>query len=200
MLATTTVFAHEDGDRVEVKSQAQFKANLEHGKKLGVFKHMDMDLRDDDHFAIAGTVSAVGSTSLSVNVRDDSVKVVVVDADTKFSINGKTEIRLADIKVGDKVMIKGEIEDNGGLEADRVVVMVRPQRAFGEVTAKTDNSITIKNNVTGDVKTLTVNPDTKVMVNGEAKTAADIQVGDRGMVKFKAMLDSFVATVIKLFR
>lgn len=205
MLTSTVVFAHDDGGdgKTEVKSQAQFHANLEHGNKFGIFKHWDRndnDNNDEDKFVIQGTVSAVGFSSLTVNVPENGTVVVAVDADTKFMINGKTQIRLADIKAGDKVVIKGEKEDNNTLEADHVIVVIRPQKAFGTVTAKTDTSLTIKNSVSGTEKTVTINPDTKVSVNGEVTTAADIQVGDKGVVKFKAALDAFVATMIRLFR
>lgn len=198
MLTTSVAFAQGDDGSDRVKAQAQFRANLEHGNKFGIFKHMDKE--DQDHFALTGTVNAVGSSSLTVNTEKRGVVVVAVDADTKFSINGKTAIALTDIKAGDKIVIKGETEDNGAFEADHVMVVVRPQKALGTVTAKTDTSVTIKNSVSGTEKTVTIDPNTKVQINGEVKTSADIQVGDKGVVKFKAMLDKFVAVVIKLFR
>ena len=73
-------------------------------------------------------------------------------------------------------------------------------KAFGEVTAKTDTSITVKNNVTGATTTFTTDADTQVKINGETQTLADVQVGDRGFVKFKTQVSGFLAKMINLFR
>ena len=188
LMLTTAVASADDADgEKRFKAQAAFRANLEHGKKLGIFKHRD----DEKHFAIAGSVTAISASSITVQTKDGRSVAATVDSDTKFS---------GDVKIGSMVLVKGEVEENNTFEADRVMTVVRPQKAFGEITAKTDTSVTIKNNVTGESKTLVTNPDTKVTINGEANTTADIQVGDSGVIKFKAMLDSFVASVIKLFR
>ncbi|MBI4049369.1 MAG: hypothetical protein HY395_00935 [Candidatus Doudnabacteria bacterium] len=164
-----------------------------------------------DKFVAVGTVAAESSGSLILNVQAGAHLNNVSDGQITVASNADTQTA-GSVDVGDKVIVRGEIQDNGSLEADSVRVIgeangkaeaeVRAKKpvAFGEVTAVTDNSVTIKNNVTGETKTLTTNDDTKVMVNGEAKTTSDIQVGDRGLVKFKAMLDTFVATMIRLFR
>jgi hypothetical protein len=211
MFTASVAFADDNGkDGVEsdIKTEARIKAEGNAKLRLGGLVDI-LKSRGEDKFTLNGTVNTVGVGSLIVNVQggahirpmvSNGVVVVAVDADTKITTNGKTEISLVDIKVGDKVMIRGEIQDNNALEADHIMVVIRPEKVFGEVTAKTDTSITVKNNVTGVEKILTVNPDTKVSINGEAKTSADIQVGDKGVVKFKAMLDSFVATMIRLFR
>ncbi|MBI2356413.1 MAG: hypothetical protein HYV13_04385 [Candidatus Doudnabacteria bacterium] len=201
MLTASAALANDDGRQdnesgAAVKAQALFHANLEHGKKLGIFKHR----KDEKHFAIFGTVTAVSSTGLTVQTKDGRTVSVTTDSETKFTINRDTQIQLADIKVGNAVAVKGEMKDNNVFEADHVAVVIMPQKAFGTVTAKTDTSVTVKNSLTGDVKTFVTNPDTEVKINGETKTTSDIQVGDRGWVKFKATLDTFVAKIINLFR
>lgn len=206
MLTGTAVFA-DDG---EIKGEARVKAEE---KLAPVVKDFVKSNRDHNRFVLNGTVNAVGSASITIDVtrknhRRDVLPlifplpgpvVVAVDSDTKITLNDKTEIRLADIQVGNRVHVKGETK-NGGLVANHIMVINKPEKVFGEVTAKTDTSVTVKNNVTNTEKTITVNPDTKVTINGETKTTADIQVGDKGVVKFKAMVDSLVASVIRLFR
>src|SRR3989338_6571023 len=199
---SSVAFAHDLEAKVRTEGRAD--ARIKPFSDLKALMGLKLG---ENKFVLNGTVKEVGSSSLTVEVRGGAhlknvasgIAVVTVDADTKFS-NGKTGIALADVKAGAHVMIKGEIEDGGGLEADHVAAVVKPQIALGEVTAKTDTSITLKNNITGESKTVTTNDDTKVVLNGEVKTMADVQVGDKGMVKFKAVVDSFVAKVIRLFR
>ncbi|OGE81233.1 MAG: hypothetical protein A3H72_01380 [Candidatus Doudnabacteria bacterium RIFCSPLOWO2_02_FULL_48_8] len=202
-LTATTVLANGN-----MGVSAQVRANVKADGNFGQFmKGLRMGLHNDDRFGFMGTVTAVGTASLTVDVEGrhsanitTGPATVVVDADTKIRANGRSELSLADIRTGDRVAVRGEVWDNNALEADNVMIVVKPQAAYGSVTAKTDNSVTIRNSVTGTERTVTVNPDTKVVLNGEAVTAADVQVGDRGVVKFKAMLDTFVATMIRLFR
>lgn len=204
MLTATTVFANEVNGEAKVRAEIKTR-----GLCMLMFpeKCLDWKLRGENKFVIEGTVNAVGTTSLTVDIRGGAhIKnvsdpaVVAVDADTKITRSGKTTISLAGIKVGDRVVVKGEIGENSALTADHVMVEAPKPVVFGTVTTKTDTSITVKNSVTGTEKVLTVNPDTKVSINGEAKTAADVQIGDKGVVKFKAVLDTFVATMMRLFR
>ncbi|MBI4363310.1 MAG: hypothetical protein HY545_00475 [Candidatus Doudnabacteria bacterium] len=195
-LTASVAFAHEADVKAEVSGNTHFGFPIK--IQLGL-----------DKFVAVGTVAAVGSTSTTLNVQagahlnniSNGQITVATNADTKTS---------GSVAVGDKVIVRGEIGADGSLEADSIRVIgeangkaeakAHKQVAFGEITAVTDNSVTIKNNVTGETKTLTTNDDTKVMINGEAKTTTDVSVGDRGMIKFKVMLDTFIATMIRLFR
>lgn len=126
--------------------------------------------------------------------------VVKVNADTKYSSQDKNAtITLANIAVGNTVRIKGNYA-NSVFTGSSVKVVYPSGKAMGTVTAKTADSVTIKNTVTGDTKTVTVDADSKVMINGEDKAIADIQVGDKGVVKFKNKVGTLVAKVINLFR
>jgi hypothetical protein len=123
--------------------------------------------------------------------------VVKLNSDTKFH-KDKNEIGADQVAVGDNIMVIGK-RDGATFVANHVFVMQPKSRSFGEVTAKTDNTVTIKNNATGESKTVELNPETQISINGEAKTAADIQVGDKGFVKYRVAAD-LVAKVVKLFR
>ncbi|HYE22151.1 MAG TPA: DUF5666 domain-containing protein [Verrucomicrobiae bacterium] len=224
LLALTPVYAGNRGeDGASVKLEAKAKADA----KLKALLHDD-DLSEDDfdaYFVLQGKVKAKTADSLTLNAaRLNGIKgrfelegekqnrkdlkdrffaeagvVVKIHSQTKITGNNGQATTLAAINVGDMVKAMGFI-DNNVLKAEVINVSTPSQKVYGEVTAKTGTSVTIKNNATGETKTVTVNPETKVSINGEVKTAADIQVGDKGIVKFKAMLDTLVAKVVQLFR
>lgn len=156
---------------------------------------------------VAGTIKSIGSDNIVVTaqrgwvngatVKDQDV-TIKVDANTKYRIQ-KDDGKFADLKVGYSVIVKGSTTNNVNTAA-WVQVHAKTKVAFGEVTAKTDGSVTVKNSVTGEVTTVAIDSNTKVMINGETKSAADIQVGDKGSVRMKGLLSTFVAKVIKLFR
>jgi hypothetical protein len=123
--------------------------------------------------------------------------VVQINSDTKI-FKDKNQTTLDQIVVGEKIVVVGK-RDGDSFVASHVRSVMPKAKVFGEVTAKTDSSVTIKNNATGESKTVILNPDTKVSINGEARTAADIQVGDKGFVKLR-IVSNMVAKVLKLFR
>jgi hypothetical protein len=166
---------------------------------------------DSSQFVVVGTVQSVGTNSFVVSARwfanvqnvTNGQVTINVDSNTKFTGTDS----LSSATVGKSVVAIGNPSTN--LLATRVSIMgVKPDvpvpqkkaKAMGEVTAKTDNSITVKNSLTGDTKTITTDANTKVSINGEAKTVADVKVGDSGWVKFKTVGSTFVAKIVNLFR
>lgn len=150
--------------------------------------------------------------------------VVAVNGDTKYSLPGETDT-LAALVVGSQIMVKGDMEtvvqNNTISDSNNVTASIKitaksvkvmgddelaheraekPKAAVGEVTTKTDTSITIKNSLTGESKTLTVSPETTVKVNGEVKALSDVKVGDKGWVKFKTSVSGMFAKMINIFR
>lgn len=68
---------------------------------------------------------------------------------------------------------------------------------FGEVTAVTDSSITVKNSFSGESVEYIITSSTKVTDNNETATLSDIKTGDTVMVQ-TASVDSREATEIRL--
>lgn len=204
-LTATPALASDRDDRDErrdVRVKADAKVRAEIGKFGWAWgRHA---------FALSGTVAEVGTNSLTINVKEesridddlivDNQVLVVANADTKIYGKDKTALTLADIKVGDSVKIAGSVSGTT-LTATHIADKSRPQvMAFGKVTAKTDNSVTITNSTTGLSQTVAVNGDTNVAINGQEAALADISVGDVGWVKFKNVAGDFVAKFIRLFR
>src|SRR5581483_9071493 len=187
--------------------------------KLGVFKNLLQKVNPPTaatEFVVVGKVNSVGTNSFVVdatgvlhvaNMTNGQV-TVKVDANTKFTGTDNAS-SISATSVGKSVLVVGNVTGSD-LLATKVNVGFTKQEmkqekkaktvAVGEVTAVSANSITIKNNVTGDTKTITTDTDTKVNVDGVSKTVADVQVGDKGWVKFKTVGTTLVAKFVHLFR
>jgi hypothetical protein len=200
MLSAGVASANAEGKneraRVRQNVRAEVKTNF---RKLLNFDRQNV-------FMVSGKIKSLGSNSLVITVdhsnkRDELAGkdvTVKTDSDTKYGMEGKS-IAFTDLKVGFPVMVMGKKNDSDYV-ASRVHVKVEKKMLFGEVTAKTSNTVTIKNNVTGTTTTVPVDSNTKVNINGETKTLADVQVGDRGMVKVKTVLTTMVTKFLNLFR
>jgi cytoskeletal protein CcmA (bactofilin family) len=160
-----------------------------------------------NQFSLTGTVGSTTSSSIVVTVTNsknlptlnNNLATVNVDANTKYKADRTETVTLADVKVGQTVTITGTVNGTT-LNGQTVHIKLPKGKVFGEVTAKTATSVTMKNSVTGVTTTINTDADTKVNINGEAKTVADVQVGDKGFVKFKTKLAGMFAKVVNLFR
>jgi hypothetical protein len=219
-LTTTVAFAHDnnndhdaDHEGVEVHEGLEAHGTVEasfqgEGLHLGILKHFDQN-----RFVLIGTIASVGSNSVTVNVQNsvnanvtNGQGTVATNSSTKVTAKGDEDnnLTLASLKAGDRVVVSGSVSGSV-LTAIRIRVFgnkknEQPNKAFGSVTAKTADSITVTNSLTGVSQTFMTNGDTKVNINGEVKTLADVQVGDRGWVKFKTEVSALIAKFIALFR
>ena len=73
-----------------------------------------------------------------------TVTVTVTSTTTVYLMPGRTAGKLADIKVGDTVQVKGKANASGGLDAQTIVVGPVEVRAAGQVTAVDSAKITIQ--------------------------------------------------------
>ncbi|HYC79395.1 MAG TPA: DUF5666 domain-containing protein [Candidatus Binatia bacterium] len=163
---------------------------------------------DDEKFALNGKIKSISGTTFVVTLTHTKKNetatttdvTVKTDSETKFRMLGETPITMADLKVGYLVDVKGKRNGASEFMADKVTVRAEKKMLFGEVVNKTSTTVTLKNSVTGTTTTVPVDSSTVVKINGETKTAADIQVGDKGMVKTKSVLQTMVTKFINLFR
>lgn len=204
---TSTAFAQDNN------KDHQNKDNR--GWHLGIFNKLEhfedrtdkADKKvDATRFVLTGSVVATTSASITVNVKSqvhatvvNNQATVAVTADTKIARDKDQAAALASLKAGDQIVITGTLSGTT-MTASKIHLIAVRGKAYGEVTAKTDTSITVKNAVTGVSQIFTTSGDTKVIVNGEAKTTADVQVGDKGFVKFKSDVSGLFAKFVALFR
>jgi hypothetical protein len=193
------VFAHGNDEGKKGPNEH----GMGHGLKLGVFKNVLGNFADTQ-FIVNGTVNSVGTgtfivkatATAHVSTITNGLVTIKTDSSTKFS---------TPVATGQNVVVMGNISGTD-LLATNVKVLgaevkkVEKQAAVGKVTAKTADSITITNTLTNTTKTITTDADTKVKIDGEVKTIADINVGDSGWIRFKTVGTSMIAKAIHLFR
>jgi len=148
---------------------------------------------------IRGQASAVTSGGFKVTTRDGSVWTVTVNGSTKYSY-GQGNGSLADVKDGTTVVVSGTTSGDNALTA--LGVRVAPDRAVGTVTAKTADSITIKQR-DGSSLTVHVDADTtfRVAGNESAKLSditVDMAIGVTGRARADHSIDADAVAAGKL--
>jgi hypothetical protein len=122
---------------------------------------------------VAGEVTAVSSSSLTLRLRDGSTRSVVLTGSTKYFL-GPRAAKQADARVGSAVVVAGT---SSGETFTALSVTIRLQQVAGEVTAKTSDTITIRSR-DGSTTTVKVDAATIYRIRGKASaTLADVTVG-----------------------
>ena len=189
-------WAHEGG--LGLKSLLKW----ENGNEVSLEKRLERA------HLLGGTVTAVGDNTLTVKGENNIIYTVDVEDAKLFRISadGNSTV-LADIKVGDRVMIKGDLESNNTIEAKSVHAMpanTHPAQARGTVTAVNDDQFTLQLNHHGVISNVTVDTNSNTVVkkaNGETGTTADVEVGSKVKVGglWDELLNVLAAIRIKLF-
>lgn len=123
----------------------------------------------------AGEVTAVTPSTMTLKGRGDDTKTIHLNSSTTYQL-GRTKGDKADVKVGSRVVVEGSVS---GETFTALTVHIALSNAGGEVTAKTDDTITVKRR-DGKTTVLHLSKDTTFKVRGkDAATLADIKVGDR---------------------
>jgi hypothetical protein len=118
-------------------------------------------------------ITAVDGTSLSLETADGWTRTITVDDGTTYSESGD-DIALGDLAVGDEIVFRQTLEDDGTWTIDAVAVIL--PHAGGEVTAVDGSAITVEQR-DGTSTTINVDGATEYRVNGEDATLADVEVG-----------------------
>ena len=119
------------------------------------------------------TISAISGSDLSLETVDGWTRTITVDDGTTYSESGD-EITLGDLAVGDEIVFRQTLEDDGSWTIDAVAVIL--PHVGGQVTAIDGSTITVtrRDDTTGTIK---VDGSTEYIVNGDVATLADIEVG-----------------------
>jgi uncharacterized protein DUF5666 len=127
-----------------------------------------------------GEVTAVNGNTITIKRRDGSTTTLTVNGSTVFKQGGAAASK-ADVKIGSIIAAEGKPGSSDAFTATTVRIFL--SRVGGEVTAKTANTITVKQR-DGSSVVVHVNADTRYLVrgtNGAKATLADIAVGNRLM-------------------
>lgn len=203
LFAATPAFAKEQGDKHEVLHLGQIK---------NLFRKSNMD---NNQFLVIGSIDSTTTNSLLVKETavlhvptvTNGMVVIKTDSKTVVTNEGKTAA-MTDLKKDVNVVIMGTVSGSDLTASNiRIVKTVEKLKdhekdnvVAGKVNANTNGTVTITNGLTSVAKTITTDANTKVVIDGQVKTVADIQVGDSGWVKFKTVGTTLVAKVFHLFR
>ena len=120
------------------------------------------------------TITAIDGTSVSLKTADGWTRTIVVDGSVKVT-KGGADATASDLKVGDEVRLRQTKETDGSFTVTSIDIVL--PTAFGEVTAKTADAITIKR-PDGTTSTIHVGSGTTYRVAGvDNATLADVDVG-----------------------
>jgi hypothetical protein len=125
-----------------------------------------------------GTVTAVSGNTITIKRRDGSTATLTVNGSTVFKQGGAAASK-ADVKVGSIITAEGKPGSSDAFTATTVKIAL--SRVGGDVTAKTANTITVKQR-DGSSVVIHVNADTRYLVRGTTgakATIADIAIGNR---------------------
>jgi len=186
------------------------------GKQLQMFNRQDpqkgekMWERNENGIhrkGIAGTVTSISGTTLTVDVIDresTSTTSYTVDASSTKMMDG---LSVANIQVGDKIVVKGSINGTQ-IAADciRDMSFLGRDLVRGVVSAVSSSTITITTPATKTASSTTYTVDatssTLEMIAGKPATStsitlSDIQVGDHVVAVGPVTGTSFIATLIR---
>lgn len=92
-----------------------------------------------------GEVTAVSDSSLTLTTpKGDSVTVNVSEDTVVRLVESQSDGSLSDIKVGSHVMVRGQRNDDGSVEAKAIMVAPEGDMAGGRVTAVDGSTITVQ--------------------------------------------------------
>lgn len=151
---------------------------------------------------VMGEVTAISGNAITVKTKDGSTTTVNVTDQTRFR-KERQEAKLADIKVGDNVFVRGQKGSDGSVQAEMVAVppagMMGNMRdglgknfIMGEIKSISGTQIEIAR-PDGQTQTIAVDENTSFHKNRESVTLADFKAGDRVFGRGEVKNNVFVA-------
>lgn len=120
------------------------------------------------------TVASIDGSSLSLKTADGWTRTITITGTTKITRGGQV-ITLSELKVGDTIGFKESKASNGSFAIDAINVIL--PRVFGQVTATTASTITVKQ-FDGTSATIHVGNSTTFRLFGVTKaTIASLKAG-----------------------
>lgn len=192
---------HEDGDKSDKnKDNDKRKDNDNRGKATSSREHAGKA-------GIVGTVSAISGTTLTVAGKDGVTYTVDASAATLAGSEG-SNFTLADVKVGDKVNVRGTVSGTSVTATKIVDGRIRARNfldAMGAVGSGIVSSIngsifTVTPVGSSSTTTVATNASTVYRVNGVATTSGALSVGSRVLLVGTTTGDASVsATLVSIF-
>jgi len=150
------------------------------------------DRNEGERIAFVGTLTQITGNTLTVGGRTVNVGSATV------IVKGDTILTLADLKIGDQVLVRGTVQADKSVNATRIRVLPREDEpeemhVAGKVTAVGANSFTIGDTV------ITTDAQTEFEGNG-FQSLADLKVGDFVLAEVLRQADgSLLAKEVRKF-
>ena len=130
-----------------------------------------------------GTITAKSDSTLTLTNLKSQSRTIAVPADTTIKLSGGKEGTFADLKVGNFILVMGDVDSDNAMTAKRLLVLAKPdpekrKAVLGTVTKTSSSSLSITT-ATGD--TLTVKLTSATDYTPKTKLA-NITVGDKVVV------------------
>jgi archaellum component FlaF (FlaF/FlaG flagellin family) len=133
---------------------------------------------DDNEIEIKGTVSTVGTDSVTITAADGTQTTVKVDANTVIR-SGSATLQLTDLKVGDVVEVEATRASDGTLVAKKIQVeKPEPLEISGTIDTVGTDQITVKAS-DGTTWTVKVDANTVIRNGGQTLQLSDLESGDQ---------------------
>ena len=150
------------------------------------------DKNEAERVAFVGTLTQIAGNTLTVS------GVTVNVGSATAIVRGDTILTLADLKVGDRVLVRGAVQADKSINATRIRVLPRedePEEEMhvsGQVTAVGANSFTIGDSV--------ISVDARTEFEDGLQSLADLKVGDFVLAEVVRQADgSLLAEEVKKF-
>ncbi|HEX7495848.1 MAG TPA: DUF5666 domain-containing protein [Candidatus Limnocylindrales bacterium] len=122
----------------------------------------------------SGTVTAVGSSSVTINQQGGSTRTLTLTGSTTYTMGGATVGQSA-LVVGARITARGSADSSGNFTA--TAVTIQPALVSGTVASKTTSTIVVTTTA-GKTVTVNVSSSTKYSVRGVSSATLDsIAVG-----------------------
>ena len=145
--------------------------------------------------AVSGTVTAVGSSSVTISQQRGSTRRLTLTGSTTYTLSGATVSQSA-LVVGARIVARGSVDSSGNFTA--TAVTIQPSVVSGTVASKTSSTIVVTTTA-GKTVTVNVSASTKYSVRGvSAATLDSVAVGYSVQAQGTLNADgSLTATVVQ---
>jgi hypothetical protein len=117
----------------------------------------------------SGTVTAVGSSSVTISQPSGSTRTLTLTGSTAYTMGGATVSQSA-LVVGARIVARGTVDSSGNFTASAVTI--QPALVVGTVASKTSNTIVVTTTA-GKTVTVNVSSSTKYSVRGVSSATLD---------------------------
>jgi len=153
---------------------------------------------------VAGRITAIDEKTITVQTMDGRTVTVNLSDKTEFR-KDRQSAKLADFKIGDMIMVRGQSSGDNAVEAEAVLGRTGGSQEFRDAMGKRFIAGVIKSidgtrltidRVDGVTQTITPDENTSFKKEGESVTLADLHAGDHVIARGELKDGVFVPSTL----